>query len=76
MTGSERRAARFGKPRVSVVIPARNEAENLPFVVASVPDDVFAVLLVDGASTDETIAVTQSCRSDVRIMADRVVGSG
>jgi glycosyltransferase involved in cell wall biosynthesis len=76
MTGSERRGARFGKPRVSVVIPARNEAENLPFVLASVPDDVFEVLLVDGASTDETIAVAQSCRSDVRVIEQDGHGKG
>ena len=47
--GDTERAA----PRVSVVIPALNEAENIPFVLASIPDDVFEIILVDGASTDD-----------------------
>lgn len=40
--------------RVSVVIPALNEAENLPHVLPHIPDWVDEVLIVDGLSTDGT----------------------
>jgi cellulose synthase/poly-beta-1,6-N-acetylglucosamine synthase-like glycosyltransferase len=35
-------------PRVSVVIPARNEAANLPSALPMLPADLFEVILVDG----------------------------
>ena len=38
--------------RVSVIIPALNEAENLPYVLPRIPRWVHEVLLVDGQSTD------------------------
>jgi glycosyltransferase involved in cell wall biosynthesis len=63
-------------PRVSVVIPALNEAENLPFVLASIPEDVFEIIVVDGASTDATIEVAQRCRPDVRIVLQNAKGKG
>lgn len=46
--------------RVSVVIPALNEAENLPHVLTRVPEWVHEVILVDGHSTDDTIGVAQA----------------
>ena len=63
-------------PRVSVVIPALNEADNLPAVLATIPEDVFEIILVDGASTDETANVAQRCRPEVRIVAQRARGKG
>jgi glycosyltransferase involved in cell wall biosynthesis len=61
---------------VSVVIPALNEAENLPSVLATIPEDVFEIVLVDGASTDETIDVALRCRPDVRIVVQDASGKG
>lgn len=63
-------------PRVSVVIPALNEADNLPAVLATIPDDVFEIILVDGQSTDETADVAQRCRPEVQIVAQRARGKG
>jgi glycosyltransferase involved in cell wall biosynthesis len=63
-------------PRVSVVIPALNEAENLPAVLATIPEDVFEIVLVDGASTDATIEVAQRCRPEVRIVTQSSWGKG
>jgi glycosyltransferase involved in cell wall biosynthesis len=63
-------------PRVSVVIPALNEADNLPAVLATIPEDVFEIILVDGASIDETANVAQRCRPEVRIVAQRARGKG
>jgi glycosyltransferase involved in cell wall biosynthesis len=44
-------------PRVSVVIPALNEKENLPHVLPRIPQWVYEVVLVDGNSTDGTLQV-------------------
>ena len=44
---------------VSVIIPARNEARNLPRCLASL-GDVGEVYLVDSQSTDETVRIAQS----------------
>ena len=44
-------------PRVSVVIPTRNEARNLPHVFRDMPPDVHEVILVDGRSTDGTSTI-------------------
>jgi glycosyltransferase involved in cell wall biosynthesis len=63
-------------PRVTVVIPALNEADNLPAVLATIPEDVFEIILVDGASTDETANVAQRCRPEIRIVAQWARGKG
>jgi glycosyltransferase involved in cell wall biosynthesis len=54
-----RRDARLTTPSVSVVIPALNEERNLPDVLARVPRDVHELIVVDGRSSDETIAVVR-----------------
>ena len=52
-------------PRVSVVIPTLNEARNLPYVLSRLPADVYEVIVVDGHSVDDTIAVARRLRPDV-----------
>lgn len=47
------------RPRVSVVIPAMNEAKNLPHVAARMPTDVDEIVFVDGNSVDDTVAVAR-----------------
>jgi glycosyltransferase involved in cell wall biosynthesis len=63
-------------PRVSVVVPALNEARNLPFVFARLPGDVHEVIVVDGHSVDDTIAVARQLRPDVRIVQQTRRGKG
>jgi Glycosyl transferase family 2 len=63
-------------PRVSVVIPARNEARNLPFVLSRLPADLFEVILVDGHSDDDTVGVATRCRADIRVVCQRGHGKG
>src|ERR1700728_2041416 len=55
-------------PTVSVVIPVKNEARNLPMVLGSLPEWVDEVVLVDGHSVDETIAVARQCRPDIKVV--------
>jgi glycosyltransferase involved in cell wall biosynthesis len=68
---------RFPKdPFVSVVIPARDEAANLPAVLADLPKDIFEIVLVDGASTDRTVDVARASRPDIRVIHQIGRGKG
>lgn len=69
-----RRAA--DNPRVSVVVPARNEAKNLPIVFDTIPEDVFEIVVVDGDSTDGTAEVARSLRDNVRVVGQTRPGKG
>ena len=64
------------QPSVSVIIPALNEAENLPHVLPRIPDWIDEVLLVDGHSTDDTVEVARSLRPDIRIVQQVGRGKG
>ena len=63
-------------PSVSVVMPALNEAQNIPHVFARMPLDVHEVILVDGFSVDETVAVARQLRPDVRVIQQSRKGKG
>lgn len=73
---SDRPATGPSEPRVSILIPALNEARNIPHVFARLPDDVFEVVLVDGGSVDETVEVARSLRPHVRIVQQDGRGKG
>jgi glycosyltransferase involved in cell wall biosynthesis len=62
--------------RVSIVIPARNEAENLPHVLEALPRGLHEVIIVDGHSTDGTIQSALLTRPDVKIVQQTRVGKG
>jgi glycosyltransferase involved in cell wall biosynthesis len=62
--------------RVSVVIPARNEARNLPYVLDALPPGLHEVILVDGHSVDGTIEVAQQVRPDIKIIHQARRGKG
>ncbi|MEU0394157.1 glycosyltransferase family 2 protein [Streptomyces sp. NPDC006208] len=63
-------------PPVSVVIPAMNEAENLPYVFKSLPDWIHEVVLVDGNSTDDTVEVARELWPDVKVVQQLGKGKG
>ncbi|MEU7136174.1 glycosyltransferase family 2 protein [Streptomyces sp. NPDC046261] len=63
-------------PPVSVVIPAMNEAENLPYVFKTLPDWIHEVVLVDGNSTDDTVRVARDLRPDVKVVEQLGKGKG
>ena len=56
------------RPRISVVIPARNQAQNLAHILPNTPSIVDEMILVDGASTDDTISVPQQFPPSIRII--------
>jgi hypothetical protein len=66
----------FGFPTVTAVIPARNEAKNLPFVLPRIPSIVTEVILVDGKSTDDTVEVARKLRPDIRVIHQTGKGKG
>lgn len=63
-------------PPVSVVIPAMNEAENLPYVFKTLPDWIHEVVLVDGNSTDDTVNVARELWPDVKVVKQAGKGKG
>lgn len=67
--------ARNASPSVSIVIPARNEARNLEVVLPTLPPE-HEIVLVDGSSVDETIAVTKRLRPDANIVLQTRMGKG
>jgi glycosyltransferase involved in cell wall biosynthesis len=62
--------------KVSVVIPTLNEADNLAYVFARLPQGLHEVIVVDGQSTDATIAVARQLRPDVRVLVQDARGKG
>jgi len=64
------------EPSISVVVPALNEAENLPYVLPRIPKSVDEVILVDGNSTDDTVALARRLLPDVRIVSQKAPGKG
>lgn len=62
--------------RVSIVIPARNEAQNLPYVLKALPRGLHEVIIVDGHSTDGTIQSALLTRPDVKIVQQTRLGKG
>jgi glycosyltransferase involved in cell wall biosynthesis len=65
-----------GSPSVTAVIPALNEAPNLPFVLPKLEGLVDEVIIVDGLSQDDTVKVAQRLRTDVRILHEARRGKG
>jgi glycosyltransferase involved in cell wall biosynthesis len=57
-----------GGMRISIVIPAHNEAQNLQYVLPQIPDWVHEVILVNDHSTDETVEVAQRLLPTIRVV--------
>src|SRR3981189_323325 len=77
---SRSRRARGVLPRatstVSLVIPVRNEAGHIAWVLEQVADDVNEIILVDGNSTDATLITARSYRPDIKVVPQEGVGKG
>jgi Glycosyl transferase family 2 len=72
--GPDRRRAR--KTKVSVVVPAMNEAENIGHVLSKLPPDLHEVILVDGNSTDDTIEAARHAYPEIRVLTQSGRGKG
>jgi glycosyltransferase involved in cell wall biosynthesis len=70
---------RNGNPRVSVVVPTRNEARNLEVVlpaIAAVRPAVHEIIVVDGQSVDGTIETAQRVLPWVKVITQTRKGKG
>ena len=70
---------RNGNPRVSVVVPTRNEARNLEVVlpaIAAVRPAVHEIIVVDGNSVDGTIETAQRVLPWVKVITQTRKGKG
>src|SRR5919109_438897 len=63
-------------PTVSVIIPARNEAANLPHVFGTLPPWIDEIILVDGHSVDDTVAVTRAVCPTAKVITQPGRGKG
>ncbi|MFI5461741.1 MAG: glycosyltransferase family 2 protein, partial [Isosphaerales bacterium] len=59
-----------------MVIPARNEARNIAWVLENMPLGVDEIVLVDGHSSDRTIEVALAIRPDTVVVVDDAPGKG
>ncbi len=62
-------------PSVSVIVPALNEARNLPHVLGAMPD-VDEVILVDGGSVDDTVETARRLLPGIRVIQQGRKGKG
>ena len=62
-------------PRVSVIIPTKDEAKNLEALLPDMPD-VYEVVLVDAGSQDGTIDVARNHLSNLQIVHQTRTGKG
>ncbi|HEX5740162.1 MAG TPA: glycosyltransferase family 2 protein [Pilimelia sp.] len=62
-------------PRVTIVVPARNEARNLAVVLPQLPAE-HEVVVVDGHSDDDTVAAAVRARPDAVVVQQTRRGKG
>lgn len=72
-TAAPRRSA--AEPRVSVVLPVLNEARNLEAVLPTLRAD-YELIVVDGGSVDDSVAVVARLRPDAVIVQQTRRGKG
>ena len=61
---------------VSLIVPARNEAANIGWVLNQIPACVDEVILVDGESTDATLEMARATLPSLRIVPQQGPGKG
>ncbi len=62
----------MGDPRISVVVPTRNRAQRLRALLASLAEQdapAFEVIVVDNASSDDTLAAVAAAEAGVHVRA-------
>jgi glycosyltransferase involved in cell wall biosynthesis len=64
------------EPTVSIVIPAKNEALNLPHVFAGIDTKRYEVILVDGDSVDDTVEVARELCPELIVVGQTRKGKG
>jgi glycosyltransferase involved in cell wall biosynthesis len=65
-----------GPSRISVVIPTKNEARNITWVLEQMPAWIDEIVLVDGRSTDGTVEAAKRAHPDVIVVDQEPRGKG
>ncbi|MET0414406.1 MAG: glycosyltransferase family 2 protein [Actinoplanes sp.] len=73
--GRQRSRSGNSRPSVTVIVPALNEALNLPHVFGRMPR-VDEIILVDGGSVDDTVEVARELRPDIKVVQQNRKGKG
>ncbi len=65
------------RPKVSVILPTLNEADNLPLIFPYFPMNwVDEIILVDGCSTDGTIDIARRLFPPIKVVLEKNPGKG
>lgn len=64
------------RPSVTVVVPAMNEAKNLPYVAERMPDGIDEIVFVDGHSVDDSVDVAKRLWPKAMIVTQTRRGKG
>jgi glycosyltransferase involved in cell wall biosynthesis len=64
--------------RLTILIPAHNEEQNLPSVLVRIPrlPQIIEVLIVDGHSQDKTVQVAKEIMPEVKVVQQQGTGKG
>jgi len=71
-----RRLLRPSDPSVSVVIPAKDEGANIPWVLDRLPECVTEIIVVDGQSEDRTAAIARAVCPEAKVIEHVNSGKG
>jgi glycosyltransferase involved in cell wall biosynthesis len=75
MKVNEIRVHTMAEKIVSIIIPALNEAESIGYVLSAIPLEwIHEILVVDGGSTDATVAIAE--QAGARVIQERRRGYG
>jgi glycosyltransferase involved in cell wall biosynthesis len=66
----------IGCPLLTVIICAKNEAANLPYVIPKIPQWVDEILLVDGNSDDHTVELAKKLCPTLQVLLQPKSGKG
>src|SRR4051794_6321004 len=73
---AERRFAAREMLHLSIVVPTKNEARSIGWLLEHLPPEVDEVILVDGQSTDGTVEAARRVRPDVTVVFEHRPGKG